>query len=238
MAKIWNEKTVKERMLQYIKVAEEYYKKDFTENFPKVLINESKKITRNFGMFRTKVENGRYYSYSLEISRYLINKYNDELIDKVVGHEVAHYITFELFGTGHKHNKVFKEVCKNISKLGVEIDGSALVKDSEKYIREDYIESKKEVKEIENPKKVRYIQTCPECNYSWHSVYKVARKDSIKKWTQNWCCKKHGHKLVVFDIVENLKYWSTYNTRTKRWSLSKKRMTFEEIEKCNNMLNS
>lgn len=110
MTKIWNEKTVKERMLQYVKVAEEYYKKDFAENFPKVLINESKKITRNFGMFRTKVENGKYYSYSLEISRYLINKYNDELIDKVIGHEVAHYITFELFGVGHKHNKDRKSV--------------------------------------------------------------------------------------------------------------------------------
>lgn len=230
----WNEETIKKRMLEYVKVAEEYYNKDLTTNFPEVKINESKRITRNFGMFRFK--NGK--SQSLELSRYLLDKYNDELIDNVIGHEVAHYITFELFGVNHKHDNVFKKVCKNISKLGTEINGSATQKDTDKYIREGYIEPKKEVDKVENPRTIRYIQTCPECNYSWHNAYKIARKDSIKKWTQNWRCKKHGNKLVVFDIVEKIKYWSIYNTRTKRWSMDKKRMTQEEIIKCSEMLNS
>lgn len=235
--KNWNVELIRERMLEYVKVAEKYYNKDLTTNFPEARINENKRITRNFGMFRFK--NGK--SQSLELSRYLLNKYNDELIDNVIGHEVAHYIAFELTGKNHNHDNFFKNVCKNISKLGSDINGSAIQKESEKYIREDYIEPEKNIdknKEVKNPRKARYIQTCPECNYSWHNVYKTARKDSIKKWTQNWYCKKHGHKLVLFDIEEKLKYWSIWNSRTRRWSVNKKKMTIEEVNECNKMLNS
>lgn len=232
--KNWNVELIRERMLEYVKVAEEYYNKNLTANFPEVKINENKRITRNFGVFRIK--NGK--PYSLELSRYLLDKYNDKLIDNVIGHEVAHYITFEVFGIGHKHDNVFKKVCKNISKLGTEIDGFATHKDSKEYIKEGYVKPEKEVKEVKNPRPARYIQTCPECNYSWHDVYKTARKDSIKKWTQNWRCKKHGHKLVLFDTEEKLKYWSVWNSRTKRWNVNKKKMTIDEINKCNEMLNN
>lgn len=227
----WNEETIRERVLEYVKVAEEYYKRDFTANLPKVLINENKRVCRNLGLCRWK--KGTKQFETIEISRYCITKYTDELVDKVIGHEVAHYITLEVYKSPN-HDAKFKKVCSVLSNIGVEVNGYAIEKGSENYIRESYEETKVKAKTREEKlnefykKKndARYILKCKYCDCA--GFYKVARKDSIKRWVLKYSCADRGHKdsLICYDTKENVKYEKVAN------KLKRSKMNADDKEIC------
>lgn len=58
----------------------------------------------------------------IEFSRQLLTCCTDDSIEKVIGHECAHYITFALTHEDHGHDSIFKHYC---SIIGIPNDGIA-----------------------------------------------------------------------------------------------------------------
>lgn len=231
----WNEKLIKERVLDYIKIAEEYYHKDFTTDLPKIIINEDKRISKSLGCCKFK-RNSKIEYESIEVTRYCLNKYDDYIIDRVIGHETGHYIALNLYGS-YSHDSKFKEVCKVLSSIGIEISGGTTEIGSENHIKEGFVEPKrKRIKyKTEREKwnefykkkeEARYVVKCKYCDCAGY--YKVARKDSIERWVLRYSCcnKKHKDSLICYDTLENIKYEKVSN------ELKRSEMTKEDKEIC------
>lgn len=204
----WNETKIRERALEYLEVAENHYKISLKRELPPVKINS--RLSRALGRvcYRRNFLDGTVEPTSFEIGKFTLEKYNDYLIDKVIGHEVCHVITHFVYGAGHNHDSYFKSVCNVISeKMGIDINGTTTEKKCSDNIRDDYQETmknKKETKKVVNERKVRYLLKCKECNCK--NTYKRANRDSIENWVMNYSCRKHGHNLICYDIKDKIKY--------------------------------
>lgn len=230
----WNKKTIKERVLEYVKVAEKHYKRDFTTDLPEIVINENKSIHRRLGCCGFEKGSNRKFEY-IEITRFCIEKYTDELVDKVIGHEVGHYIALSVYNSAY-HDDKFKEVCSVLSEIGVKVSGFSVEKDSENYIREGYKENKpkrntksyKQKVDEYNKKKdeARYILKCKDCDCM--DFYKRAKADSIERWVLRYSCYNRNHKesLVCYDVETGIKY------ENNKGKIKESAMTKEDYKIC------
>lgn len=213
----WNEKKLEKEIINFIRIAEKHYDKNFLKyKLPQIKINT--RLSSTLG--RVCAKNGKVES--IEFAEYLIKGYTDEFIIGVIGHEVAHYIMFLIYKVNQNHNKNFKKLC-----IVFGVNGTTIEKEHKKYMKEEYkkyLEEKRNKNNPRNAMKIRYVRACLEAGCNVKDFKKVAKKDSIKKWVTNYYCKKHNCRLVVYDLKEKVKYYNNNNR------LQKIKMTSREID--------
>lgn len=195
--KNWDKIEIEKEIKKYLEIADNHYKRNFTQRkIPSIIING--RLTRALG--RVCFLNGK--PSSIEFSKKLFEKYNDNFISNVIGHETAHYISFLLSGKIEGHNQRFKNICNIIN---VQFDSSTIT-DIEKYIKDDYCENERKTPVKE--KDIRYVIKCNHCNVK--DFRKVARSNSIENWLSR-ICPIHGNDLSVYDLKEKKVYTKQNN---------------------------
>ena len=213
---------VKAEVKKYITLCEEIYNRKFDKS---IQVNINSRLSRALGYFKYCGKR----PVSIDISEKLLRGYEDEFISDVVGHEVAHYIMHQLGNYSEKHGKKFKSLCAKLGVCGKATTSAA------PFMTEEYKEYKRQqnIKKANSNSKSRYVVACPneDCDIT-PKYFKVAKKDSITRWVNNYYCPKHGYCLVCYDTKEKLKYWAepedwAFDTPT----VESDKMTKDEIEK-------
>lgn len=226
----WNKVEIRKQVLVFIGVAEEYFDKELASKVPEIKIN---------GRLKSSLGRCCYYNIGceieptrLEFAKFMFEKYSDDVIKSVIGHEVAHLITGLIYGGGHGHDKTFKQVCSILSsKTGIKISNGTVEKNIS--LREEYIAKRKDKeKYIADRKKElgRYMVKCGDCDMT--SFYKRAKKGSIESWILDYRCSNDNHKtgLICYDLKDKVKYTGDVI------QVIKSKMTVEEMAECDRII--
>lgn len=216
----WNLEMVNNEVIKFIERCEEIYDREFDKTI-KVRINS--RLTRSLGYFKHQGKK----SLEIDIAKRLVESNLSELIIDTIGHEVIHYVLFELGEYNEVHGEKFKSLCR---KLGIEPISygkweNEMLREQRSMLRKEYYKDKNE-KFYNKKNNARYILKCKYCDCA--GFYKVARKDSIEKWVLRYSCcnKKHKDSLICYDTLENIKYEKVSN------KLKRSEMTNEDKEIC------
>ena len=114
---------------------------------------------------------------SMEFSKQLIQTASDKSIHDVVLHETAHYITTMRTGEKHGHDKVFKNICKEI---GASSDGHAA--DIERIVPDSQI--------------YKYVIYCPICKKIVGGKYRKCKVIDHIEWYACNTCGEHNLQVI------------------------------------------
>lgn len=220
----WNLEMVNNEVIKFIERCEEIYGREFDKTI-KVRING--RLTSSLGYFKHQGKK----SLEIDIAKRLVESNLSELIIDTIGHEVIHYVLFELGEYNKVHGEKFKSLCR---KLGIEPISygkweNEMLREQRSMLRKEYYKDKNE-KFYNKKNNARYILKCKYCDCA--GFYKVARKDSIERWVLRFSCadRKHKDSLICYDIKENVKYEKVAN------KLKRSKMNSKDKEVCKNII--
>ena len=169
------EKRIREFMNQRIdKFNEEYNEKIYHIDFP-ILFNR-RHNNRGYYTFIRKGCIPKEFGFSL----YVLENDEEDKIKNTILHELAHYITTEIYQDNCQHDARWQGICEKLEMK----DKSAIYKRTTEEVKRDY----------------RYHVTC-ECSEKPIAVYHRMNKNTLAKFKRNAyrCSHCKNNNLIVLD---------------------------------------